>query len=388
MEKNIRKIYFYRIMFGMMFSVPIIVLFWQRHGMSLTQVMVLQSLFATATVIFELPSGYLADIIGRRKSLVFSAAACLIAIAVYSQGAHFYHFLIAEICFAVGFALLSGADAAMVYDTLQSLGREHEFQEVYGKLIFVNLIAIGASSVLGGVIGAVHFRWTFYGTIPFFFIAVIIAITMEEPPRKQLSAESGYFYELLAILKYCFLENKRLCLLMVYSGIMLGLNNAALWFYQPYFKLNHMPIAWFGVAFASYQIFAAVCSRYAHAMERAMGQKNSLIILVICIGTGYFLMANVVFLWSFVFAFFHQFTRGFSRIVLTDYVNKLTTSDRRATVLSVQHLLMLLFYAMLIPVAGQIADHTSILVALQVLGVASTVIGLSLLIIMGKAKVL
>ena len=388
MEKNIRKMYFYRILFGMMFSAPTIVLFWQKHGMSLTDVMVLQSLFATATVIFELPSGYLADIIGRRKTLVFSALACLIAITVYSQGQHFYHFLVAEVCFALGLAMLSGADAAMVYDTLQSLGREQEFQETYGKLIFINLVAIGASSVVGGLIGAVNFRWTFYATIPFFLTASIIAFTLEEPPRKKLLAESGYFFELVAILKHCFFENKRLCLMMLFSGLMLGLNNAALWFYQPYFKLNHMPVAWFGAAFASYQIVAALCSRYAHAMENRLGSKNSLIILVICIGTGYFLMANFVFLFSFVFAFFHQFARGFSRIVLTDYVNKLTESDRRATVLSVQHLLMLLFYAILIPIAGKIADHTDILIALQILGFVSTAIGCILLVIMKRTDVL
>ena len=388
MEKNIRKIYFYRIMFGMMFSAPTIVLFWQKHGMSLTDVMVLQSIFAAATVVFELPSGYLADIIGRRKSLVFSAIACLIAISAYSQGQHFYHFLIAEIFFALGLALLSGADAAMVYDTLQSIGKEHKFQEIFGRLIFLNLVATGASSVVGGLIGAANFRWTFYATIPFFLAASIIAFTMEEPKRKKLLAESGYFCELVAILKYCFFENKRLCLLIFYSGVMLGFNNAALWFYQPYFKLNDMPIAWFGVAFASYQVVAALCSRYAHFFENRLGQKKSLIILVICIGTGYFLMANVLFLFSFVFAFFHQFVRGFGRIVLTDYINKHTESDRRATVLSVQHLFVLLFYAMLIPVAGKIADHTTILVALQILGVASIIIGAIILVVMKRADAL
>lgn len=88
-------------------------------------------------------------------------------------------------------------------------------------------------------------------------------------------------------------------------------------------------------------------------------------------------MSYFVFLLSFTFAFFHQFARGFSRIVITDYVNKLTESDRRATVLSVQNLIMRLIYAMMIPFAGKMADATSIVDALNVLGIATMVTGVS-----------
>lgn len=388
METNIRKIYIYRMLLGMMFSVPTIVLFWQSHGMRLTDVMVLQSLFALAVVVFELPSGYFADIVGRRTTLVLGAAGCLMAICVYSQGTCFVHFLIAEICFAFGFALMSGADAALIYDTLLTLGKENEFQKIFGRLVFLNLFSFGASSIAGGFIGAVDYRWGFYATIPFFAAAVVVAFTLKEPPRQKLLAKAGYFRELVNILRYCFFENHRLCLLMVYSGLILGLNNAALWFYQPYFEFTGLPVAWFGVAFASYQVFTAVCSMYAHVIEKRLGEKYSLITLVIFVGTGYFLMGNFIFLLSFTFAFFHQFARGFSRIVLTDYVNKLTESDRRATVLSVQNLIMRLFYAMLLPLAGKIADATSIVGALNILGVVTLIVGGTMLVIMKRSKVI
>ena len=162
------------------------------------------------------------------------------------------------------------------------------------------------------------------------------------------------------------------------------LNNAALWFYQPYFKFSGLPIAWFGVAFASYQVFTAICSMQAHLVEKRLGEKYALISLVFFVGTGYFLMAQFVFVFSFIFAYFHQFARGFSRIVLTDYVNKLTDSDRRATVLSVQNLIMRLFYAMLIPFAGKIADTAGIVDALNILGFATLLIGGVLLVLMRK----
>ena len=388
MANNIWKIYVYRILLGMIFSVPTIVLFWQNHGMNLTDVMTLQSLFALAMVLFELPSGYFADIAGRKTTLVLAAAGCLMAICIYSQGTCFTHFLTAEICFAFGFALISGADAALVYDTLQVLGRENEFQKIFGRLFFISLFSFGVSSIIGGFISAINIRWSFYATIPFFAAAVMVALALEEPPRQKLQAKTGYGSELIQILKYCFFENHRLCRLILFSGLVLGLNNAAVWFYQPYFAYAGLPIAWFGVAFASYQVVAAVCSAWAHRIEKKIGETYSLILLVLFVGSGYFLMANAVFLLSFTFAFCHQFARGYSRIVLTDYVNQLTTSDRRATVLSVQNLVMRLFYAMLLPFAGRIADTTSLVEALNILGIASLIIGGAMLGIMNRKKVL
>lgn len=106
------------------------------------------------------------------------------------------------------------------------------------------------------------------------------------------------------------------------------------------------------------------------------------------VGASYFLMSHVVFLFSFSFAFLQQFVRGFSRIVITDYVNQLTESDARATVLSVQNLMARLFYAMIIPFAGRIADLYGIIQALKILGVATVIVGTLMLMILHKERVL
>ena len=388
LRSNIWKIYLYRVLLGLIFPIPTIVLFWQKHGMSLTDVMLLQALFALAVVIFEVPSGYLADIAGRRTTLILAGISNSLAIIVYSQSQHFYHFLSAELCFAFGFAMISGADAALVYDSLLAVGAEERYQEVYGKLYFYNLFAIGGSSIVGGLIGSFNYRWTFYASLPCFLAAIVVALSMQEPPRKKLVAQEGYLRELWRILQYCFVTSPRLRWLIIYSGIVIGLNNATLWFYQPYFKLCDLPIAYFGVAFASYQVFAALTSKYAYKLEKRLGSHYSLIALVVTISIGYFFMGYVVFLLSFLFAFFHQFARGFSRIVITDYVNQLTESDIRATVLSAQNLIMRLMYAMLIPLAGKIADLTSIVRALQILGFTTLLVGGILLLILRRKKLL
>ena len=100
LKSNIRKIYLYKVLFGMIFPIPIMVLFWQDNGLSLTQVMILQALFAITVVFLEVPSGYFADLVGRRKTLFIAGNSLFFAVVVCSVGHNFYHFLIAEMLFA------------------------------------------------------------------------------------------------------------------------------------------------------------------------------------------------------------------------------------------------------------------------------------------------
>lgn len=385
---NIPKIYAFHILVGLIFPVPIMVLFWQQHGMNLTMVMVLQSLFALSIVLLEVPSGYVADILGRRQSLIIAGGFYCLAISVYSVGENFWHFLIAEILFAGAVSFVSGADSAMLYDTLQALGQQDRYQEVYGKLVFYEMCGYGAAQIIGGFLAKISFRAPFYATIPCFALALIVALSLREPPRKMLQAKHGYGRELVKILKYAFLEHPRLRSLILFSGVVMGFNSAAVWFYQPYFQLCGLDIAYFGVAFASFQVVSALSAKFAHHTEQRLGSKYSLIALVICSGAGYLLMGYGVFLLGFMFGYFHQFVRGFSRTVLTDYINQLTESDVRATVLSAQSLVMRLCYALLIPICGRIADVTSLEYALKILGAIVLISGGSMLVLLHKECVL
>ena len=59
----------------------------------------------------------------------------------------------------------------------------------------------------------------------------------------------------------------------------------------------------FGIVFASFQIVAALTSKYAHILEERIGQRYSLIMLVVLLVMSYVLMSNFIFLFSFSFAF-------------------------------------------------------------------------------------
>ncbi|MBI2661945.1 MFS transporter [Candidatus Woesearchaeota archaeon] len=388
LQSNIWKFYLFDIFGAMLFAVPIIVLFWQENGLSLTQIMILQSLFSIAMVILEVPTGYLADMYGRKNILLLSGISFLIAISVYSIGFNFAQFLVAELFFALALSLYSGTSSAFVYDTLTELKQENEYSKIWGKAKYYGLLAMAFSQIIGGFVGDINFRWTFYLSIPFYILLIPITLSIHEPKRHKLIIEKSHLHKLSRIFKFSLFENIKLRWLIVFSAVIYALNSAGLWLYQPYFKLSGVDIAYFGIIFASFQIVAAISSKYAYKIENKLGAKISLIALVPIIFIGYLLMSKIVFLFSFVFIFLFQFVRGFSEPVISDYVNKLTISDIRATVLSVQSLVQRLLYALLIPFIGWIADVYSLLQAFTMAGIITFISGAIILFILHKDKVI
>lgn len=388
LKSNIWKTYLFEISSGMFFSVPIMVLFWQENGLSLTEIMILQSIFAIFTVILEIPTGYFADIYGRKKALIIAGVVGPLAITTYSLGHNFVHFIIAEFLFALSNSFVSGTMPAFLYDTLTEINEEKKYKHVWGHLLFYGMIAMALSNVIGGFIAKIDLRYTLYATIPFFSLMIPLALSLQEPKRHKLIFEKGYVRELKKIIKTTFVQNKKLRWMILYSGIIFAFNQAALWLYQPYFKLSGLDIVYFGIVFASFQLVAAFSSKYAHKLEEKIGKRYSLIMLIFLVTVSYFLMSNFIFLFSFSFCYIQQFIRGFKGVIITDYVNQLTSSHIRATVLSIENFAGKLLYATIIPLLGWVADVYSLKQALVVMSITTLITGMLILIILKKDKII
>ncbi|PIS13589.1 MAG: hypothetical protein COT67_00970 [Candidatus Tagabacteria bacterium CG09_land_8_20_14_0_10_41_14] len=248
------------------------------------------------------------------------------------------------------------------------------------------MIALAVSNVLGGLIAKIDLRYTLYASIPFFALLIPVSLSLHEPTRHKLIFQKGYIREIFKIMKVALIENEKLRWLILYSGIVYSFNQSALWLYQPYFKLSGLDIAYFGVVFASFQVVAAISSKYAHRLEKKLGQKYSLVMLIFLVSGSYFLMSNFIFLFSFSFSFLHQFVRGFKNVVVADYINKLTTSDMRATVLSAESFVGRLLYAAIIPIVGWLADIYSLAQAMTVLAFTTLFLGIIIFVALRKYR--
>ncbi len=346
--------------------------------------MLLQSGFAFSVVILEIPTGYFADWYGRKKALVIASLFMLAGIIMYSTGNSFSDFLLAEIFFAFYISLMSGTISAFLFDTLQNLGREKEYQKIWGKALSYSMISVAISAIIGGFIARMGLRYTVIASIPFFTLMIPVAISMVEPKRKKLIIKDNYLKKLLEVIKEYTLKNsdksKKLKWIIIYSAIIYAFNQSVLWLYQPYFEFTGVNVVYFGVVFTSFQIVTAITSKYAHKLEKYLGEKYSFTMLIFLVAVSFLLMSNFIFLFSFSFCFIQQFVRGFKNVIVSDYINKLVSSDVRATVLSVESFFGKLLYAIVVPVVGWVADVYSLVQALSIIGITALIFGFLFLV--------
>src|SRR3989344_3248955 len=104
--------------------------------------------------ILEIPTGAIADYIGRKHSIALGALVVAVAALVYGSVAEFEIFLLGEFLFAAAMALISGADEALLYDSLKEAGREEERKKVFGRANSFHLLGMLVAAPIGSFIAA------------------------------------------------------------------------------------------------------------------------------------------------------------------------------------------------------------------------------------------
>ena len=141
LQSNIYKLYIIKIAKWFMLFMPFMIPFYQDNGLDLAQISILKSIYSISIVSLEIPSGYLADILGRKKTLIIGSLLGFLGFFTYSISYGFIGFLIAEIILGFGQSLISGADSAMLFDTLDDLNRKDEYVKYEGRIISVGNIS-------------------------------------------------------------------------------------------------------------------------------------------------------------------------------------------------------------------------------------------------------
>src|SRR5947209_7332641 len=132
MSNDLKKLIGGKFFSELYFAIPIQTIFFLKLGLTLTQVLSLESILLAGSLLFEVPTGILADRIGRKWTLVLSSVARLLSWVPWFLGHSFIYFAVAFFMTGIAAALYSGADQALIYDELKESQREKLMQRVYG----------------------------------------------------------------------------------------------------------------------------------------------------------------------------------------------------------------------------------------------------------------
>ncbi len=223
-----------------------------------------------------MPSGIAADRWGRKRTLLVGAVANAAGCAVFAVSYTFLEFTLGEILFALGTALISGADSALVYDSFAAEKRQNEYPraERAGQAAWLVVTAVGLPLTDEFLVRGDDPVLAYWATGTLSLVGVVCAALMTEPPRgrRQTLREitlgaAADVVRLPGVLR-----------IIAYSvGLFLLLRAAIVSFYNPVLEASGIPVDDFGLVLAVINIVGAASVLFLPRLQTRFGERGILI---------------------------------------------------------------------------------------------------------------
>jgi predicted MFS family arabinose efflux permease len=355
---------------------PVLILFYTANGLNPTQIFTIQAAFHLAVLLLEVPSGYLADVIGRKKTLVFGSIFFPLGLALYTAGHSFAAFVFAEVVLAVSVSMRSGCDSALLFDSLSQLGREGEYKRFEGRCALVARTGTAVSSVAGGLLATVFLRLPFLVNVAGALFMPPLALSLAEPEREKRRSKNP-MRDILHICRYC-LQQPHIRPVVLFCGLLMASQLTALWAYFLLYQELGIGVGWFGVLFAVFQLAGALGGARAHAFSERFGARTALFLTLLS-PIFYVLLGVLPSVWLLPLLPANALLWNLAYPVLLERLNLAVASDVRATVLSLASMAGSVMFIVVSPLFGRLVDALSLSAAFVALGCTFLMAGAPLL---------
>jgi MFS family permease len=344
-------------------------LFLLSAGLTNTEAFTANAFFTVGQVLFEVPTGVVADTRGRRFSFMLGCATLLVSTLLYlvmwQVKAPFIGWALASMLLGLGFTFFSGATEAWLVDALAATGHTGHLEAVFGRALTVG----GAAMLVGSVSGGFIAQATNLG-VPYVFRAAILGVALAiaffymhdlgftpkrgARPVDQVrevirgSIDGGW-------------RNPPVRWLMLAAPFSAGIGIYAFYAFQPYLLQLYGDETAYGIAGLAAAVVAGaqiVGGLLVTRVRRLFRRRTEAIILGTVIATGslavvgmtssFPLAVILMTLWALVFAIVGPLRQAF--------VNGVIPSDQRATVLSFDNLMGSAGGVIAQPALGRAAD--------------------------------
>ena len=364
---NIWKLNVLSALHGAIFLIPIIIPFYRENGITLTQAFFLEAVFSIEIALLELPTGYIADRWGRKHTLVAAFAVATVGWLHYAVGTSFSFFLIGALLMGISASLLSGTLEAITYDTLLERGDTARYRRISGGQNSFTFGTEALCSILGGILAVVSLRAAAWASVASPAIGCLLALSLVEPKRHKLQG-TQHVRTIIAICRKTLVQSAPLRGIILIHGLVTTMTLSLFWLTQPYQTQVGLPLGLFGITHAIIVTTGAIAARSTHAISRRIDDRLFLVMIATIVIVSTLGLGTRISMGSLVFFLTARIAWGFLSPLTSDMTNRLTTSDVRATVLSIRALGTRFLFAISSPLVGYAADAWSLSSALLLMG--------------------
>ncbi len=377
--KNIRCFIAFRLFFNARFYYPVFTILFLDYGLTIEQFALLNSVWAATIVLTEVPSGALADLLGR-KQLIFITSVLMITemlllsfVPLGNISVVFWVFLVNRVLSGLAEALASGADEALAYDSLVENEMEDEWPAVLSLSMRVQAVASIIIMTCGAFVydanavnSVLHFlgsslefsqqttmRFPIYLTLILGILAFFTVTQMRETEGERGGEHMTYLEKISRASKLTLEAGKWIlatpfALVIILFGMFFDhIMRMLITMTSQLLRLIMLPDASFGLVGSAMAAVGIFLPKLAEKMVDRFSPLQNLSFLIIY--TCATLAGLALFIPYFGVVFVAMISAGimFTKFFTSHYLNKIAESHQRATVLSFNGLAFNLAYGLI-----------------------------------------
>lgn len=346
------------------------VLIWRSY-LSWEQIALVTSISLLIQLLLELPSGALADLWGRKNTVIFGRVLGVIGFAIFIFATNFWMFLLGNILYLANWAFESGALSALLFDSMKENGRgEEEYQQVEADTFFWCTIGMAISSILGGFLYTINFQLPYIVTTLVAVGALISSFGLEEPELDSIKVNlKVYLKQNWEGFLHIF-RNSKIRAVSLFSVLINFVAYTGLWYlYEPRLAEGGFPATWLAALVSGTYLIRAIGTKLIPKVLK-LGDQNIPIILTLFQAFGSALSFIESKFGAISSVYLRKMSDGMRSPILARLQNVELESRYRATSLSAISLLGNILISLVGPLVGYLMEH----------GRASTTLGYSAII--------
>jgi len=360
---NVRSFTLFRVFFSARFYYPVYALLFLDFGLTLGQFALLNAIWAATIVLMEVPSGALADTVGRRSLLIVAGICMLLEMGVLlfapigGGTLLFALFVLNRVLSGVAEAAASGADEALAYDSLKAAGLENQWGRVLERVQRDTSIAFFFAMMIGAAVydpRMVNAVLQFFGAsfaveqsqlikLPILltlFSGVIVfsmALRMREPPLetkltvRETLAQSWQRTGVAA--RWIWATPLPFGILLA-AMVIDSMVRQFLTLASEYWNVIDLPIASYGLIGSGMALMGLFVPRLARLLAEKSTPVKNFLLTSVAVFMGLWGISFAVPIWGIVPAIFLYASIQLTSFFVSRYLNEAAPSEQRATVLS------------------------------------------------------
>ncbi len=308
----------------------------EQIGLSTAAVLSLQSYYLAMRAALEVPAGALADRWSRRGCLVGGSLAMAAGVMILVAFPSLPSAIVGETLLAVGTALRSGVESALLFDGLSSVDASERYAKAEGRGQAMAAIGSALAAIAGGAMASFDVRLAYYGSALTLLVAAAAATGLgggevahsQRLPAGQLLASGFRAVASSARIRW------------VFSFAIFAVVFSHVYFYgqQPLLLELGVPVLWFGFLFAGVKIVTSIVATQAYRLDAAMGERGAAAVLTAIVALGLGALSLTTSALGGLFLLSRGVFDGLWQPLSQIYLNRQAASELRATLLSLQNL--------------------------------------------------